>query len=797
MKARRAPPHHASADNASARAASPKHTPERSPERVHVVRPPQDDKNIEVIRVLAQITDKLKRSEAERQELLAEIREYRKTLNDLEDRNAQAEKKFVSLEGKIQQNQSEQGEDLEDRQARIEKALKEADDKLVKAIAGQALIDQRIQETENQQTAIFQRLDESVATQARMDRQIEKVSQDRARMLRKVERLEEVVVETKDVLQAKAMVLLTDQSAVVRQALPGPDEQDLSLGDNAPFWQKSVQMQAVGMAAMIVAALLGGWMINHIQQPKIPEIAILERGGLARLNLDEQRWEPIVSNGQPVESETFTKLLDKPESDTAASETFEEQQLDFKDDTNLLAALEQDAESVAEQLNAIAPAETQNIDAAKKTRELDKRVQEFPEVDITKPAIIKKEKAVKQSQKQEQTAKPVEDTISQEIVAKTQDTKPADNAANKTKEQETEDIKVSSLNTRSANPVSLNSNTATTQDIVKEGAFGSEDGRFPQEAFAQDPKTERAIFKGRVVGDLAKAMRPDPDLPQMIKAYETQAYEGVVEAQHDLAAIYTAGHGGVAQNFKKAAFWFRVASDNGSANARYNLGVLYHQGLGVDRDLEKALYWYREAAKLSHPEALYNLGIAHIEGIGSDYNPHLAAAFFEKAANNGIMEAAYNLGLIYENALLGAAQSEEALLWYKIAADSGSPDAGAAADKLADKLGFGPDEVDELVERLQSIHVAVKGKPAGPRQDVSNKAASSMQALTAKIQDTLMGLGLYPGPADGIAGPKTQDAIRSYQSKFGLEIDGKPSQNLLGHMVESFGLPREQGSREN
>ncbi len=46
-----------------------------------------------------------------------------------------------------------------------------------------------------------------------------------------------------------------------------------------------------------------------------------------------------------------------------------------------------------------------------------------------------------------------------------------------------------------------------------------------------------------------------------------------------------------------------------------------------------------------------------------------------------------------------------------------------------------------------------------------------------------MNAGLYPGPADGISGPLTRDAIRSYQRKHGLDADGAASKNLLSHML--------------
>src|SRR5690606_14815315 len=97
--------------------------------------------------------------------------------------------------------------------------------------------------------------------------------------------------------------------------------------------------------------------------------------------------------------------------------------------------------------------------------------------------------------------------------------------------------------------------------------------------------------------ELVARMKPDSALPAQAREIERQAYDGVPEAQHDLAAIYTAGQGGVKQDYKRAAFWFRQSADQGIANARYNLGVLYHQGLGVKADLAEAIKWYQAAAK--------------------------------------------------------------------------------------------------------------------------------------------------------------------------------------------------------
>ena len=43
-----------------------------------------------------------------------------------------------------------------------------------------------------------------------------------------------------------------------------------------------------------------------------------------------------------------------------------------------------------------------------------------------------------------------------------------------------------------------------------------------------------------------------------------------------------------------------------------------------------------------------------------------------------------------------------------------------------------------------------------------------------KLQEGLQKLGYDPGPVDGILGPKTSAALRTFQQDNGLKADGKP-----------------------
>ncbi|MFA5593550.1 MAG: hypothetical protein WC989_09595 [Micavibrio sp.] len=658
----------------------------RTPDRVHIVhRPAQDDykpeatgggmgaqktaaslpspapqntRATEIIRTLAEISDKLKRSEAERYELLAELREYRKSLNILEDKAEQSQKSYADLEQKIK-SREEESSALTQRQARFERALKEAENKLVQASAGQNLLGSRIKDAETKHALLTQRMDESVIQQARLDRQMEKIGQDKSRMLRKVERMEEILNETQDTLKARALVLLTDQSAAAGTAFPRIAAYGDALDDSAqnnetsPWWRKSVQMQTVGMASMVIAALLLGWTINQIQQPEIPQIAILENGGVARINLEQKQWEPLVSDQAAPAQTAETTLIpvynmegELPSTDSSQP-AGAQAVLDASDD-ELLAALEEDPDALAAQLNEIAPEAAAELD------------------DVT-----------------------------------------AGDAA--LAADGPEEFEIASLPSEQAAPPQAPA--AAKQSALEYDPLSAHPGK----AFAQDPELANRIAQERGNQPLNSRAENDASLPEAVKSLQQQAFAGVPEAQHDLAAIYTAGREGVMQNFEKAAFWFRESAEGGIANAAYNLGVLHHQGLGVERDIAHALYWYREAAKRGHPEAQYNLGIAYIEGIGTEYDPALAAAFFESAANKGVIEAAYNLGLIYENGLVGGSpKPQDALLWYKVAADGNSTDAKAALLQLASSMQIGIEDVDKMADRLQSIYISNHGRRAGP-----------------------------------------------------------------------------------
>ena len=64
------------------------------------------------------------------------------------------------------------------------------------------------------------------------------------------------------------------------------------------------------------------------------------------------------------------------------------------------------------------------------------------------------------------------------------------------------------------------------------------------------------------------------------------------------------------------------------------------------------------------------------------------------------------------------------------------------------------------------------------------KKSSANSEVVRNIQVGLSNLGFDPGPVDGKIGPKTRDAIRQYQEKHSLLVDGQASKELARHIQQ-------------
>lgn len=95
------------------------------------------------------------------------------------------------------------------------------------------------------------------------------------------------------------------------------------------------------------------------------------------------------------------------------------------------------------------------------------------------------------------------------------------------------------------------------------------------------------------------------------------AEAGDRDAQYRLGALFYDGVT-VAQDFEKAAFWYKKAADAGNYHAQFDLATLYDMGAGVRQDLGQAAYWYRRAAAQGAAAGQYNMAVMLEDGVGVD-----------------------------------------------------------------------------------------------------------------------------------------------------------------------------------
>ncbi len=67
-----------------------------------------------------------------------------------------------------------------------------------------------------------------------------------------------------------------------------------------------------------------------------------------------------------------------------------------------------------------------------------------------------------------------------------------------------------------------------------------------------------------------------------------------------MGRLYERGRG-VEASHEEALKWFRLAAQNGAAEAQYRLGRIYQEGSGVSRNNKMAARWFRQAVQVAAP----------------------------------------------------------------------------------------------------------------------------------------------------------------------------------------------------
>jgi localization factor PodJL len=236
----------------------------------------------------------------------------------------------------------------------------------------------------------------------------------------------------------------------------------------------------------------------------------------------------------------------------------------------------------------------------------------------------------------------------------------------------------------------------------------------------------------------------------------------------------------VPKDLAAAQKWYSEAAEAGNVKAMHNLAVLYAEGAGGEPDLDRAAELFREAAEHGVRDSQFNLAVLHARGLGVPEDMVEAYKWFAVAASSGDAEAAKRRDIIaaaLSKSDLGAAQAAAASF-------QPLPIASEANEVNMPEGGWG----DLTSEQNRSQHdSAVELKDEAVAKAADHTVALSENDRVALVQKLLAERGFNPGPADGLLGAQTIQAITAFQEDVGLPKTGQIDNGLVTALQENPG----------
>jgi len=144
--------------------------------------------------------------------------------------------------------------------------------------------------------------------------------------------------------------------------------------------------------------------------------------------------------------------------------------------------------------------------------------------------------------------------------------------------------------------------------------------------------------------------------------------------------------------------WLPLAEKD-DGKAQYNLGILYQQGLGVEKNPKTAFIWYKRASANGNSDAMYNLAIMYNKGRVVYRSPKDAVKWWRKAAELGNADAQFNLGVEYFYGRKIGKDVPKAIMWWKKSAQQGHKDSRAALYKTYNEGLYGIEKNPQEAKR--------------------------------------------------------------------------------------------------
>lgn len=185
---------------------------------------------------------------------------------------------------------------------------------------------------------------------------------------------------------------------------------------------------------------------------------------------------------------------------------------------------------------------------------------------------------------------------------------------------------------------------------------------------------------------------------EAVKWFKLAAEQGNADAQYNLGDCYFLGNG-VEKDLKEAVKWYKLAAEQGSADVQYDLGDCYYLGNGVEVDYKESLKWYRLSAEQGNADSQNMVGICYYFGRGVEIDYKEAINWFKLAEAQGKIIAKFNIGRCYENGFGVDKNEAEAVKWYKLGAAAGDKNSQEALDNI-NKSKSAATNTTQVIEKI-------------------------------------------------------------------------------------------------
>ena len=219
------------------------------------------------------------------------------------------------------------------------------------------------------------------------------------------------------------------------------------------------------------------------------------------------------------------------------------------------------------------------------------------------------------------------------------------------------------------------------------------------------------------------------------------------------------------KNYNEAANDYRSAANNGDAESAYMLSrILLNRKYGM-QNIGEGLNRLNEAAATGHVLANRDLGIIYMSGQhGVEKSIARALPYYERAAGQNDEVSVLALAMIYGSGMGVKKNPVQAARWFAKAKELGLP--------IPPEMSH-PDTIASL-----------RPLPDGKKR--TGAASAENKSLVREAQSLLTQLGYNPGPADGLPGKKTRQAVMNFQKKQKLPVTGEINGQLVRELERAL-----------